>query len=231
MARKYYPWIAAALVSVMLFGGCGKKSQDTSSTGTDTVTKSEDESHPAGNAPDSLPDYLKGDPIADAQSRAAEADTGTAEGINVLPGADVKLSENAKEAEIGKAETYNSNTGNVDLTIDSIELTDIRSPGQDADKVVRVTYTYRNTGRSDAIMIGNYSFKLLDAKGRACAEYFFDTSDPDLNPQAMPVENGGSCTAVLGYILTDSSNDVVLVFDDLTRSPVETELYWKVTVK
>ena len=154
-----------------------------------------------------------------------------AEGLNVLPGTDVKLDDDAKEVKVDKAETYNSNTGDVELTINSIELTDIRSPGQDADKVVRVTYTYKNIGRPDAIMLGNYSFKLLDSKGKACTEYFFDTNDPELNPQAMPVEKGDSCTAVLGYILTDSSNDVTLVFDDLTHSPVETELYWRVTVK
>lgn len=231
MAHKYSPWIAAALVSVLLFTGCGKKAGDTSSADSSTAAKAADESHPAGNAPDSLPDYLRQDPIKDAQSRAEAANGDPAEGINVIAGTDVELKDNAREAKVGKAETYNSNTGDVELTIDSIELTDIRSPGQDADRVVRVTYTYRNTGRSDAIMLGNYSFKLLDAKGRACPEYFFDTSDPELNPQAMPIEKGDSCTAVLGYILLESSNDVTLVFDDLTHNTVETELYWKVTVK
>lgn len=230
MAHEYYPLIAAALVSAMLFSGCGKKADNGASQDSGAVTKAADESHPAGNADDSLPDYLKEAPVADAQSRAEEAND-PAEGINVIAGTDVKLNENAREAKIDKAETYSSNTGDVELTINSIELTDIRSPGQDADRVVRVTYTYKNTGRPDAIMLGNYSFKLLDAKGRACAEYFFDTGDPELNPQAMPVEKGDSCTAVLGYILTDSSNDVVLVFDDLTHNTVETELYWKVTVK
>lgn len=230
MAHKYYPWIAAALVSVMLFAGCGKKAGDTSSADSSGVTKAFDESHPAGNADDSLPDYLKEKPVAGSPTPSESGD-GQAEGMNILPGTDVKLDDDAKEAKVGKAETYTSNTGEVELTIDSIELTSIRSPGQEADKVVRVTYTYRNTGRSDAIMLGNYSFKLLDSKGKACTEYFFDTSDPDLNPQAMPIEKGGSCTAVLGYILTDSSNDVTLVFDDLTHSTVETELYWRVTVK
>ena len=227
MAHKYYPWVAAALVSVMLFTGCGKKGGETSSTGSGAVTKSTDENNPAGNAEDSLPDYPKEKPIADAPTSG----TDPAEGLNVLPGTDVKLDDDAKEVKVDKAETYNSNTGDVELTINSIELTDIRSPGQDADKVVRVTYTYKNIGRPDAIMLGNYSFKLLDSKGKACTEYFFDTNDPELNPQAMPVEKGDSCTAVLGYILTDSSNDVTLVFDDLTHSPVETELYWRVTVK
>ena len=228
MAHKYYPWVAAALVSVMLFTGCGKKGGETSSTGSDAVTKSTADGKPAGNAEDSLPDYLKDGPIADPQSQGEGA---PAEGMNILPGTDVKLNEDAKEAKIDKAETYTSNTGDVELIINSIELTDIRTPGQDADKVVRVTYTYKNIGRPDAIMLGNYSFKLLDSKGKACTEYFFDTNDPELNPQAMPIEKGDSCTAVLGYILTDSSNDVVLVFDDLTHSTVETELYWKVTVK
>ena len=227
MAHKYYPWVAAALVSVMLFTGCGKKGGDTASTGSGAATKSTDENNPAGNAEDSLPDYLKEKPIADAPTSGSDP----AEGLNVLPGTDVKLDDDAKEVKVDKAETYNSNTGDVELTINSIELTDIRSPGQDADKVVRVTYTYKNIGRPDAIMLGNYSFKLLDSKGKACTEYFFDTNDPELNPQAMPVEKGDSCTAVLGYILTDSSNDVTLVFDDLTHSPVETELYWRVTVK
>ena len=228
MAHKYYPWVAAALVSVLLFTGCGKKGGDTASTGSDAVTKSLDESHPAGNAEDSLPDYLKDGPVAGTQS---QGDGAPAEGMNILPGTDVKLDDDAKEAKVDKAETYQSNTGDVELIINSIELTDIRTPGQDADKVVRVTYTYKNIGRPDAIMLGNYSFKLLDSKGKACTEYFFDTNDPELNPQAMPVEKGDSCTAVLGYILTDSSNDVVLVFDDLTHNTVETELYWKVTVK
>ena len=228
MAHKYYPWVAAALVSVMLFTGCGKKGGETSSTGSGAVTKSTADGKPAGNAEDSLPDYLKDGPIADPQSQGEGA---PAEGMNILPGTDVKLNEDAKEAKIDKAETYTSNTGDVELIINSIELTDIRTPGQDADKVVRVTYTYKNIGRPDAIMLGNYSFKLLDSKGKACTEYFFDTNDPELNPQAMPIEKGDSCTAVLGYILTDSSNDVVLVFDDLTHSTVETELYWKVTVK
>ena len=227
MAHKYYPWVAAALVSVMLLTGCGKKGGETSSTGSGAVTKSTDENNPAGNAEDSLPDYRKEKPIADAPTSGSDP----AEGLNVLPGTDVKLDDDAKEVKVDKAETYNSNTGDVELTINSIELTDIRSPGQDADKVVRVTYTYKNIGRPDAIMLGNYSFKLLDSKGKACTEYFFDTNDPELNPQAMPVEKGDSCTAVLGYILTDSSNDVTLVFDDLTHSPVETELYWRVTVK
>ena len=230
MAHKYYPWVAAALVSVMLFTGCGKKGGDTASTGSGAATKSMDENNPAGNAEDSLPDYLKEKPVAGSPTPSESGD-GQAEGMNILPGTDVKLDDDAKEVKVDKAETYNSNTGDVELTINSIELTDIRSPGQDADKVVRVTYTYKNIGRPDAIMLGNYSFKLLDSKGKACTEYFFDTNDPELNPQAMPVEKGDSCTAVLGYILTDSSNDVTLVFDDLTHSPVETELYWRVTVK
>ena len=38
MAHKYYPWIAAALVSVMLFAGCGKKAGDTSSADSSGVT-------------------------------------------------------------------------------------------------------------------------------------------------------------------------------------------------
>ena len=73
MAHKYYPWIAAALVSVMLFAGCGKKAGDTSSADSSGVTKAFDESHPAGNADDSLPDYLKEKPVAGSPTPSCSA--------------------------------------------------------------------------------------------------------------------------------------------------------------
>lgn len=161
---------------------------------------------------DSLPNYLRDS----APAESAAAASGYGEGTNVVPGSAISVSENAAKHSTGEVCTINSEKGSYELTIDSIALTNERNSTLAADKVIKITYTYKNTNFNSTLLIGNLDFKLMNSDGLACAQYTLDSAGSKDSPEAMPAEKGNSCTATIAYAVSGSSNKVTLIFDDLT---------------
>ena len=139
--------------------------------------------------------------------------------ISVIPGDVITVSQDSKEVKVGETVTVESPRGTFDLTIDSIRLTDERSAGIRADRVVEVTYTYANTHNYADLLIGDTCFMLSDSQGRACAPYIFDPTSGD-HPQPMPIGQGEQFTSSFGFILPeDSDASVTLLYKASFEDP------------
>lgn len=176
-----------------------------------------------GNIDESLPEYLRGD----GEWIETDGQTTAGEGTNVLAGEEVTLKTYAELCDIGKAVTVTNPYGTYTLKIDSIGLTDTRREGDSENRqVVRVVYTFTNTDYSGDLYIGDVFFKLLGKDSRACATYSFEDVPTSTHPQAVPAAKNESRTVELGYVLTEPSERVTLVFDDLSDPQNGDELYW-----
>ena len=168
----------------------------------------------AAKKTDNWVDVSKEDPADEIST-----DSTLGEGFNVIPGEVVAASENSLEVKVGDIVTVESPRGTFDLTIDSIRLTDERSAGIRADRVVEVIYTYANTHNYQDLMVGDTCFMLTDSEGRACAPYIFDPSSGD-HPQPMPIGEGEQFTSSFGFILPeDSDTSVTLIYKASLEDP------------
>lgn len=154
-------------------------------------------------------------------------DSTVGEGFNVIPGEIVEIADSSKEIKIGDTITVDTPQGSFDLTIDSIGLTDERSAGIPADRVVEVVYTYTNAHDYPDLFVGELSFMMTDAQGRALASYIFDPTNGK-HPQPMPIASGESLSISIGFILPGDAGDEVTL---LYRSNYETEDYFGFSVK
>lgn len=134
------------------------------------------------------------------------------EGMGVMPGTVVEVSDTSDEVKIGDTVTVDSPRGLFDLTIDSIRLTDERARGVRAERVVEVTYTYANTHDFEDLMVGDTSFILLDAQGKALAPYIFESSNGK-HPNPEPIGSGEQFTTSIGFALPgDAGSEVTLIY-------------------
>lgn len=249
MFKKIKTLIVPLLIVTLILAGCGSKtaSSSTAVSATSAVSKSSTASSSSKTSTSKTSSASKTDSSDASKSTSSGAsDTGSVpadsltstvatestkgEGLNTAPGTEVALSDGAIEGKLTEKSPVPAASPSFWLTADKIELTDERNSAnpQEADRVVKVTYTYTNDSMESDLLIGQYSFKLLDSEGKALEIYYFDSSDIS-TATAVPVAKGASCTAVIGFILTGSSKDVTLVYDDLATSS-KTEYYWKTTV-
>ncbi len=152
------------------------------------------------------------------------------EGFNVAPGEKVATGEDSKEVKIGDVVTVEKSDGSFDLVINSIRLTDYRSSGIPADRVVEVSYTYRNTHNYPDLLIGEMSFIMLDSEGSALPAYIFDSMD-GTHPQPMPIGSGEESTILIGYVLPENAgSDVTLIYRASFEEADSFEFYVKASV-
>ena len=168
----------------------------------------------AASKSDKWVDVSKQDPADEVST-----DSTLGEGFNVIPGEIVTASQNSLEVKVGDTVTVESPRGTFDLTIDSIRLTDERSAGIRADRVVEVTYTYANNHNYADLLVGDTCFMLTDSKGRACASYIFDPTSGN-HPEPMPIGSGEKFTSSFGFILPeDSDSSVTLLYKASFEDP------------
>ena len=188
---------------------------DTSSVAAPVMDSTAANPETTHNEPDEKPDESaakKSDKWVDVSKEAPEDEISTdstlGEGFNVVPGEVITASQNSNEVKIGETVTVESARGTFDLTIDSIRLTDERSAGIPADRVVEVTYTYANTHNYPDLLVGDTCFILTDSEGRACAPYIFDPTGGN-HPQPMPIGFDEQFTSSFGFILPEDSDTSV----------------------
>ena len=199
---------------------------DTSSVAAPVMDSTAANPETTHNEPDEKPDESaakKSDKWVDVSKEAPEDEISTdstlGEGFNVVPGEVITASQNSNEVKIGETVTVESARGTFDLTIDSIRLTDERSAGIRADRVVEVTYTYANNHNYADLLVGDTCFMLTDSQGRACASYIFDPTSGN-HPEPMPIGSGEKFTSSFGFILPeDSDASVTLLYKASFEDP------------
>jgi len=236
MNRKIKSLFCLFLVSALAFTGCGAaRGADSSSSAGDSSSSAVSSAASGKTASSSSSKASSVSSVSPASNPSDSTLTSTvvtesnkAEGVNVAPGTSVSLAEGALEGTLGTKLPVPAKNPSFQLSVDKIELTDKRNAAAAAaDKVVRVTYTYENTNL-ETLLIGLTSFKLLNSAGEACEIYYFDTTD-DIEASAQPAAKGYTVTAAIGFILTGSSGDVTLIYDD-QQMQSGTEYYWKASV-
>ena len=199
---------------------------DTSSVAAPVMESSAEKPGEVRGEPDEKPDEktaAKSDKWVDVSKEKpadeVSTDSTLGEGFNVVPGDVITASQKSKEIKVGETVTVESARGSFDLTIDSIRLTDERSTGIKADRVVEVTYTYANTHNYEDLLVGDTSFMLTDSEGRACAPYIFDPTSGN-HPQPMPIGSGEQFTSSFGFVLPeDSDASVTLLYKASFEDP------------
>ena len=229
----------AAVLAITSIAGCGKKAgapaeDELVETTEDAEDEEAAEKEPAADKSveaeaeeEASPTPI--DPFEDPNVEKAEehpvTDETKSEGLNAVPGEPVELKDSALLGVIGETYSIPEQNAHFTLTMNKIELTDKLTSDQKADRVVRITYTYHNNDL-EFLMLGQYSFKMLDADGNACQIYYFNPEgDDEVNMQ--PVGPGEEYTAALGFILGDSDK-CTIVYDDLTGNS-DTEITWEQT--
>ena len=239
----------AALMTASLFSGCGKKANDVPE---DEVVESEEageeadaDAGQAADGSDQASDEVLDDSDTDEFGREGETppeaypdldgprvedaevtEESKSEGLNAVPGTEVALKDSAIYGIVGETYSFPTENPHFTLSVDKIELTDKLNGWPEADRVVRITYTYNNIDL-EYLMIGQYSLRMLDKDGKICQIYYFN---PENDPEAsmMPVEAGKSYTAAVGFILPDDSDKCTVIYDDLTESS-DLEVAWEMT--
>ncbi len=247
MIKKFLAPALAAALGLLLLSGCGDERLAASSfpedsggtpisamttpssisSTTDSSLESSDvlppEGTPIPEPEDSLPAYLASE-TSEVYSGPEEAKYNP-EGLAAIPGEAISLSENAKLAKIGETVTPESSLGFYDLTINKAVLTKDRVEGLDAEKVVRIVYTYTSTDYDDELRVNSLFFRLYDADDKACAPYLF--GEEKEYPSAESVKPGESCTATVCFSLPKDSKTATLVFDDRGEELDPEEYYWE----
>lgn len=231
--------LSLLILSVVLAGcGCGKKNEKPEDTVTE-VTEDVVEDEPIDTADDGSENYITEEEantpepnvIPEVDNVDANAEPGTeetkSEGLNTAPGTEVELKADAIKGELGKTYDIPGEQPHFTLSVDKVALTDQRNETQKADKVARITFTYTSKD-IDGLMVGQYSFRLLNDKGEACEVYYFDYAN-DEEANNLPVAKGEAFTAAVGFVV-DNSKTVTVVFDDQTGLS-ETEIAWEVDLK
>lgn len=107
----------------------------------------------------------------------------------------------------------------VEFSVDKVEVTDERSEydTSNPEKVVVVTYTYKNLGFADPILYDQMSFKLLEGES-TCSPYYLQS----LSPADIATKGGDSVTASLAYgVSADCKEVTVYVNNSQIESPFQ----------
>ena len=189
------------------------------------VTDETDDKEPADSVEDANaldPEYIN----MDFEEEPGTEET-KSEALNTAPGTVVTLSASAREISLGETVSMPQSDPAFSVCVKDIALTDKRSEMQEADRVARITYTYASKSL-DNLLIGQYSFRLLDEENRALEIYYFDyANDPEANN--APVGSGQEATAAVGFIVPEGCHTVTLVYDDTTGLS-DTQLICKKTL-
>ena len=205
---------------------------DESMTQSEMIASAGDTEHTKGNIKEELPDYLKADnkdssaspSLPETEAGAGGTDTG--EGINAAVGTGITAAANAQSCALGETYTIHAYNGDIDLTVNSVDVVKNTDPLSSAKKIVRVNYTYTNVSSEVGLLVASIFFRLADDEGNALGAY-----DPDYtldeNPEPQVVEKGQTCEAVIAFELYEDPAEMTLFFDDQTTGAAEAqELFW-----
>ena len=246
MKRKKIAFLLCLAFGLDL-AGCGQQGEAASGSGSAGIpsgkassasVSSESGSIPASESPlslppegtpvpepdESLPFYLAGT----TDERDESVEPYNPEGLAVIPGESIHLAEDTPKADLKQAVTVLSSPGFYDLTVDSAGLTDDRTEGFPAERVLRVTYTYANTDYDAELLVSSLYFRLYDSEGKACAPYII--GDKKDSSYAEPISPGKSCTADVFFILPEDTSAATLVFSDITKTAAPSEYYWELSI-
>ena len=203
---------------------------DESMTESEMIATAGDTESTKGNIKEELPDYLKGDASGSGTATKAQDDSAipsdVGEGRNIETGAQITAAENAESCKLGETYTINTRYGDMELTVQSVDVVKNKDKLSSAPKIVRVNYSYSNVGAVSGVMITDLFFRMADDEGKALPVYIPDYM-LDENPEPQVVEKGESCDAVICYELYDDPDEFTLFFDDQTTGAVEPqELFW-----
>lgn len=112
---------------------------------------------------------------------------------------------------VGDAITIQSDGKDVaTFTIDKVEVTDDRSEydTSNPDKVIVITYTYKNLAFDDPLLYDQMSFRVLDGDTVYLPYYLADLTSPDL-----ATTGGDAVTATAAYGISASCNEVTIYVD------------------
>ena len=96
------------------------------------------------------------------------------------------------------------------FTVDKVEVTDDRSEydTSNPDKVIVITYTYKNLAFDDPLLYDQMSFRVLDGDTVCLPYYLADLTSPDLANAG-----GDAITATAAYGVSASCNEVTIYID------------------
>lgn len=119
--------------------------------------------------------------------------------------------ESTPAYKVGDAITIQSDRKDVaTFTIDKVEVTDDRSEydTSNPDKVIVITYTYKNLAFDDPLLYDQMSFRVLDGDTVCLPYYLADLTSPDL-----ATTGGDAVTATAAYGISASCNEVTIYVD------------------
>lgn len=119
--------------------------------------------------------------------------------------------ESTPAYKVGDAITIQSDGKDVaTFTIDKVEVTDDRSEydTSNPDKVIVITYTYKNLAFDDPLLYDQMSFRVLDDDTVCLPYYLADLTSPDL-----ATTGGDAVTATAAYGISASCNEVTIYVD------------------
>lgn len=119
--------------------------------------------------------------------------------------------ESTPAYKVGDAITIQSDGKDVaTFTIDKVEVTDDRSEydTSNPDKVIVITYTYKNLAFDDPLLYDQMSFHVLDGDTVCLPYYLADLTSPDL-----ATTGGDAVTATAAYGISASCNEVTIYVD------------------
>ena len=119
--------------------------------------------------------------------------------------------ESTPAYKVGDAITIQSDGKDVaTFTIDKVEVTDDRSEydTSNPDKVIVITYTYKNLAFDDPLLYDQMSFRVLDSDTVCLPYYLADLTSPDL-----ATTGGDAVTATAAYGISASCNEVTIYVD------------------
>lgn len=96
------------------------------------------------------------------------------------------------------------------FTIDKVEVTDERSEydTSNPEKVILITYTYKNLAFDDPLLYDQMSFRILDGK-TVCLPYYLTS----LTSAELAQAGGDAVTATVSYGVSASCNEVTIYVD------------------
>lgn len=119
--------------------------------------------------------------------------------------------ESTPAYKVGDAITIQSDGKDVaTFTIDKVEVTDDRSEydTSNPDKVIVITYTYKNLAFDDPLLYDQMNFRVLDGDTVCLPYYLADLTSPDL-----ATTGGDAVTATAAYGISASCNEVTIYVD------------------
>lgn len=230
--KKIFPVVALCLAACLIVSV--RYSKKAASDSTDSVIDASQSS--AVSSDSALSDDSAESPYASDLSNAPSVEDypvteeTKSEGLNVVPGTIVDLAPGAIAGELNKVYDVPASDPRLAIEMKSIApaTPEQMTSDQEADKVVRVTYTYTNKA-FETLMIGQYSLKAVNKNGEALPIYYFNPeNDPEVD--MYPVAVGDSCTGAVGFILGADDTQVTIIYDD-NAGKSGTEIAWTVDLK